>query len=415
MTLGQRIQAERKRLGLSQEGLGEALGVTRQAISKWEADGAVPEVDKLVALSRLFHLPVGVLLGVEEAAAAEPPRPVPRWKRRLWPLLSAALGAVCVVLVLRVNTLQSGQADRLLAAALADGRMWQVEERGVAALGEDGTFCWRLRAVPEVEAPGLGLSVTAEGGGERFTARADRDGLAYEAELRLPLGEEYHFTLRTRTPSGAEYRQELGEWTVTAEALAPLELTARKGKGGTLSGGIWTWDGSIWAACVPPEGSLVTVERAVLRQYRNGAGVGTVPSGGARPPGGRCIRFPASNPSGGRGRGAPAGGGGGQSGPDLYPPSGGGGLFRWPLRPGVGGVPMTGHKKEPPRTRGGSFLLIPWACPRGRTPCRRRWGAGARRRSGGWGRRRALPGARPFLSRPGRGSCPPGQGRGPPE
>ena len=242
MTLGQRIQAERKRLGLSQEGLGEALGVTRQAISKWEADGAVPEVDKLVALSRLFHLPVGVLLGVEEAAAAEPPRPVPRWKRRLWPLLSAALGAVCVVLVLRVNTLQSGQADRLLAAALADGRMWQVEERGVAALGEDGTFCWRLRAVPEVEAPGLGLSVTAEGGGERFTARADRDGLAYEAER-----------------------------TVTAEALAPLELTARKGKGGTLSGGIWTWDGSIWAACVPPEGSLVTVERAVLRQYRNGA------------------------------------------------------------------------------------------------------------------------------------------------
>lgn len=164
MTLGQRIQAERKRLGLSQEGLGEALGVTRQAISKWEADGAVPEVDKLVALSRLFHLPVGVLLGVEEAAAAEPPRPVvPRWKRRLWPLLSAALGAVCVVLVLRVNTLQSGQADRLLAAALADGRMWQVEERGVAALGEDGTFCWRFRAVPEVEAPGLGLSVTAEG------------------------------------------------------------------------------------------------------------------------------------------------------------------------------------------------------------------------------------------------------------
>ena len=155
--------------------------------------------------------------------------------------------------------------------ALADGRMWQVEERGVAALGEDGTFCWRFRAVPEVEAPRLGLSVTAEGGGERFTARADRDGLAYEAELRLPLGEEYRFTLRTSIPSGAEYRQELGEWTVTAEALAPLELTVRKGKGGTLSGGIWTWDGSIWAACVPPEGSLVTVERAVLRQYRNGA------------------------------------------------------------------------------------------------------------------------------------------------
>ena len=58
-----------------------------------------------------------------------------------------------------------------------------------------------------MEAPGLGLSVTAEGG-EEFTARADQDGLAYEAELHLPLGEEYRFTLRTsippaRVPAGA--------------------------------------------------------------------------------------------------------------------------------------------------------------------------------------------------------------------
>jgi len=133
--LSERIYQFRRKSGLSQEQLAEKIGVSRQAISKWEADGAVPEVDKLVALSRLFHLPVGVLLGVEEAAAAEPPRPVPRWKRRLWPLLSAALGAVCVVLVLRVNTLQSGQAGRLLAAALADGRMWQGGGRGGAAPG----------------------------------------------------------------------------------------------------------------------------------------------------------------------------------------------------------------------------------------------------------------------------------------
>ena len=35
MTLGQRIQELRKQAGLSQEGLGEALGVSRQAVSKW--------------------------------------------------------------------------------------------------------------------------------------------------------------------------------------------------------------------------------------------------------------------------------------------------------------------------------------------------------------------------------------------
>lgn len=66
MTMGQRIAAERKKLGISQEALGEKTGVSRQAISKWEADGAVPEIDKLIALSRLFGVSVGWLLGVEE-------------------------------------------------------------------------------------------------------------------------------------------------------------------------------------------------------------------------------------------------------------------------------------------------------------------------------------------------------------
>ncbi|MGM9593419.1 MAG: helix-turn-helix domain-containing protein [Candidatus Onthomonas sp.] len=66
MTLGQRIVEQRKKLGLSQEALGERLGLSRQAVSKWEADAAIPEVDKLIALSRLFSVPVGWLLGVEE-------------------------------------------------------------------------------------------------------------------------------------------------------------------------------------------------------------------------------------------------------------------------------------------------------------------------------------------------------------
>lgn len=66
MTMGQRIAEQRKRLGLSLEALGEKLDVSRQAVSKWEADGAVPGVDKLIAMSRLFGVSVGWLLGVEE-------------------------------------------------------------------------------------------------------------------------------------------------------------------------------------------------------------------------------------------------------------------------------------------------------------------------------------------------------------
>ena len=54
MTIGQRIAQKRKELGLSQEALGSKLGVSRQSIYKWEADSALPEIDKLIALSRLF-------------------------------------------------------------------------------------------------------------------------------------------------------------------------------------------------------------------------------------------------------------------------------------------------------------------------------------------------------------------------
>lgn len=67
-TLGSRIQAGRKAAGLSQEALGERLGVSRQAVSRWESDAAVPELEKLIAMSRLFGVTIGALLGVEPPA-----------------------------------------------------------------------------------------------------------------------------------------------------------------------------------------------------------------------------------------------------------------------------------------------------------------------------------------------------------
>lgn len=78
-TLGGRIQAGRKAAGLSQEALGERLGVSRQAVSKWEADAAVPELENLIAMSRIFGVTIGALLGLEppagEAAAPGKGRP----------------------------------------------------------------------------------------------------------------------------------------------------------------------------------------------------------------------------------------------------------------------------------------------------------------------------------------------------
>lgn len=66
MTIGERIAQRRKELGLSQEALGERMGVSRQAIYKWESDAALPEIEKLVKLAREFGVSVGWLLGEED-------------------------------------------------------------------------------------------------------------------------------------------------------------------------------------------------------------------------------------------------------------------------------------------------------------------------------------------------------------
>lgn len=74
MTTGQKISECRKKLGLSQEALGEKMGVSRQAISKWESDSALPEIEKLIGLSKLFEVNVGWLLGVEELHSGDAPK-----------------------------------------------------------------------------------------------------------------------------------------------------------------------------------------------------------------------------------------------------------------------------------------------------------------------------------------------------
>ena len=67
MTTGQKIAALRRERGMTQDALAEALSVTRQAVSKWEADASLPETGKLVPLARLFGCTVDYLLGGADA------------------------------------------------------------------------------------------------------------------------------------------------------------------------------------------------------------------------------------------------------------------------------------------------------------------------------------------------------------
>ena len=62
MTIGEKIYELRKKLGMSQEELAQEVDVSRQAISKWERDEAVPDTDKIVVLSSIFSVSTDYLL-----------------------------------------------------------------------------------------------------------------------------------------------------------------------------------------------------------------------------------------------------------------------------------------------------------------------------------------------------------------
>ena len=72
LTLGKRILYHRKRLGLTQDQLAEKMGVTAQAVSKWEHDLSCPDVTAVPRLAELFGISTDELLGVPRTA--EEPR-----------------------------------------------------------------------------------------------------------------------------------------------------------------------------------------------------------------------------------------------------------------------------------------------------------------------------------------------------
>jgi transcriptional regulator with XRE-family HTH domain len=65
VSLGNRIKEQRKKTGMSQEKLAELVGVSRQAVTKWEADISAPSTTNLFALAEILGTSVDVLMDTE--------------------------------------------------------------------------------------------------------------------------------------------------------------------------------------------------------------------------------------------------------------------------------------------------------------------------------------------------------------
>jgi len=94
MTLSEKLQNLRRAAGLSQEQLAEQLGVTRQAVSKWETGEGKPDIDNLLPLAKLLGTTVDYLLddGADEPRTETLPHTQPQSQsvgRELWEQLKA--------------------------------------------------------------------------------------------------------------------------------------------------------------------------------------------------------------------------------------------------------------------------------------------------------------------------------------
>ncbi len=68
MTFAEKLKSIRKQAGMSQEQFAEKLGVSRQAVTKWETDAGIPDIENIRAISALFDISIDELLSNERGA-----------------------------------------------------------------------------------------------------------------------------------------------------------------------------------------------------------------------------------------------------------------------------------------------------------------------------------------------------------
>lgn len=265
MTIGQRIAQRRKELGLSQEALGEQLGVSRQSIYKWESDTALPDIDKLVALSRLFSVTVGWLLGVEEDAAeaapesggqlteaqlkmveeivsryiAAQPAPTPPKRRQIFKLAVAA-ASLCLVLILfnlfqrldqldqrysqvqsSVSSISSSVSGQINGISSRVEELLKAQNSLTADYGaeikkanlETGSITFSVYAVPKVYVEGMSARFSVDNG-NNSSIREVPEAIhqKFSADVTCQLTDAITISVVFTTPDGTRQTQLLASY-----------------------------------------------------------------------------------------------------------------------------------------------------------------------------------------------------------
>lgn len=112
MSFGENLVFLRKKKGMTQENLAEALGVSRQTISKWESDGAFPETDKILVLCDMFSCNMDDLLrGAMQQTCTESDLEYDRHMNRFAVAIAAGVGLILFGLTLLLLLTALGAAE----------------------------------------------------------------------------------------------------------------------------------------------------------------------------------------------------------------------------------------------------------------------------------------------------------------
>lgn len=222
MTTGEKIAALRREHKLSQEALGEKLGLSRQAVSKWEADQAVPTMDNLMELSRLFGVPVDTLLrpdapfpappaeenSTDAPAAPETPhKGVSPSHGKILAIggaallcVSLALNAVCLYQIAQLKgeaqalRVQAGNVNTVYYPGTDADTGDFAESSEHMTLDPENTeqLIVTFSAVPRVASDGETAKFLLRGGEQSWECEAEDDaGGGYRGSLTIPMVDEY--------------------------------------------------------------------------------------------------------------------------------------------------------------------------------------------------------------------------------
>ena len=262
MTLGQNIQTARKAKGISQEALAEKIGVSRQALGKWEKDTALPGVDNLQALAKELGVSVDALLGCAAPDTAAPAvtlnalrdlldaRDAEACRRRRGAWLAAAAAAALLLAVgggmaARLQTRLDGLAGQYgyLSSEVSrtnsdlSARMQELQNavrqgestvldwgwHPLASLQDDGKMPVEVYVKPRTEQQGAAVTLCVTNGGDTalYAMQRGQDGVYTARELVFALGQDYALSVQWTNPDGTTVNENLDTVPFTKDCVEP--------------------------------------------------------------------------------------------------------------------------------------------------------------------------------------------------